>query len=249
LEEQREELARRFFAAAQQGDLACLEVLLADDVELTGDGGGKVPALARSLRGRNRVARALVNWFRLANRLPGISLRPAEINGTPGAVYLHEERRLVAVVALEAAGGEITRIGSVVNPDKLAHLGPVADLKALIEKGHGGRCSGSTPSTACVPHGLRVSPWGQINEVNAVDRPDAGRFAVRSGEKVAEVVAQRPLVVERAGEQLAGGGGDDPVEVFFDPSPRHARGPWTVLFLPECGGVELEEARVVSSEV
>src|SRR5215212_8251180 len=58
MREQHDELARRFFAAAEQGDLAGLEALLAHDVELTGDGGGKVPALARSLRGRNRVARA-----------------------------------------------------------------------------------------------------------------------------------------------------------------------------------------------
>jgi len=57
--EQRDELARRFFAAAEQGDLAGLEALLAHDVELTGDGGGKVPALARSLRGRSTVARTL----------------------------------------------------------------------------------------------------------------------------------------------------------------------------------------------
>src|SRR5918998_517228 len=48
--EQRAVLPRRFFAAAEQGDLAGLEALLAHDVELTGDGGGKVPALARSLR-------------------------------------------------------------------------------------------------------------------------------------------------------------------------------------------------------
>src|SRR5947209_17949360 len=54
--EQREELARRFFAATEHGDLAALEALLAHDVELTGDGGGKVPALGRTLRGRARVA-------------------------------------------------------------------------------------------------------------------------------------------------------------------------------------------------
>ena len=131
-EEQRDELTRRFFAAAEKGDLAGLEALLADDVELTGDGGGKVPALARSLHGRNRVARALVNWFRLAARLPGISLRPVEVNGGPGALFLDPEQRLVGVVALEVGGGAITGVNSVVNPDKLAHLGPVGDLKALL---------------------------------------------------------------------------------------------------------------------
>src|SRR4029450_935761 len=72
--EQRDELARRFFAAVEHGDLAGLEALLAHDVELTGDGGGKVPALARTLRGRNRVARTLINGIRQATaRLPGIS--------------------------------------------------------------------------------------------------------------------------------------------------------------------------------
>jgi RNA polymerase sigma factor (sigma-70 family) len=73
--EQRDELTARFFAAAEQGDLASLETLLASDVQLTGDGGGKVPALARSLRGRNRVARTLINWLRLVARLPDVSLR------------------------------------------------------------------------------------------------------------------------------------------------------------------------------
>ena len=85
--EQRDKLARRFFAAAEQGDLAGLEVLLAHDVELTGDGGGKAPALARSLRGRNRVARAVINWARRSARLPGVSLRPVEVNGGPGALF------------------------------------------------------------------------------------------------------------------------------------------------------------------
>src|SRR6185312_11752736 len=69
--EQRDELARRFFAAAEHGDLAGLEALLAHDVQLTGDGGGKAPALARALHGRHRVARTVVNWFRLIVRLPG----------------------------------------------------------------------------------------------------------------------------------------------------------------------------------
>jgi RNA polymerase sigma-70 factor (ECF subfamily) len=130
--EQREELARRFFAAAEQGDLASLEALLAHDVRLTGDGGGKVPALARSLHGRNRVARTLINWVRLAGRVPDVSWRPAEVNGSPGALYLHGQRRLVAVVALDIAGGQIQSISSVVNPEKLRHLGPVGDLGSLL---------------------------------------------------------------------------------------------------------------------
>jgi RNA polymerase sigma-70 factor (ECF subfamily) len=130
--EQRDELARRFFAAAGQGDLAGLEALLAHDVELTGDGGGKAPALARSLRGRTRVAHAVVAWFRRLGAVPGLALRPVEVNGGPGALAVDAEQRVVGVCALEIAGSEIVAIEGIVNPDKLGHLGPTADLRALL---------------------------------------------------------------------------------------------------------------------
>jgi RNA polymerase sigma-70 factor (TIGR02957 family) len=129
--EQRDELARRFFAAVEQGDLSGLEALLAHDVELTGDGGGKVPALARTLRGSSRVARTLIDWARLAARAPGGSLHPVEVNGGPGALYLDAQQRLIAVVALEVAGGQITSINAILNPDKLTRLGPVGDFGSL----------------------------------------------------------------------------------------------------------------------
>jgi RNA polymerase sigma factor (sigma-70 family) len=82
--EQRDDLAARFFQAAEEGNLAGLEALFADDVELTGDGGGKVPALTRSLRGRNRVARMLISWRRRVARTPGASLRPVEVDASDG---------------------------------------------------------------------------------------------------------------------------------------------------------------------
>jgi RNA polymerase sigma-70 factor (TIGR02957 family) len=130
--EQQEQLAGRFFEAAEQGDLAGLETLLAHDVQLTGDGGGKAPALARSLRGRNRVARTLINYVRLTARAPGVSLRLVEINGSPGALYLDAQQRLIGVVALDIAAGQIQSINAIVNPDKLTHLGPVGDLRSLL---------------------------------------------------------------------------------------------------------------------
>jgi RNA polymerase sigma-70 factor (TIGR02957 family) len=131
--QQRDELARRFFAAVQEGDVAGLEALLAHDVVLTGDGGGKVPALGRRLQGRSRVARTLINWIRWGSRVPGASLRPVEVNGAPGALLLDGEERLVAVWALEVSGRQITGVSSIINPDKLRHLGPVADVRALLE--------------------------------------------------------------------------------------------------------------------
>ncbi|KQU70460.1 RNA polymerase sigma factor SigJ [Phycicoccus sp. Root101] len=129
---QHDDLARRFFAAAGSGDLAGLEALLAHDVELTGDGGGKVPALARSQRGRSRVAHTLTNWLHALARFPQVSMRPVEVNGEPGAIYVDDQQRVLGVWSLEFSGGQIVGIRSIVNPDKLAHLGPVGDVAAII---------------------------------------------------------------------------------------------------------------------
>jgi RNA polymerase sigma factor (sigma-70 family) len=133
--EQRDELARRFFAAAEEGDLAALEALLAHDVELLGDGGGKVPAITRSLRGRSRVAPTVINWVGRVMRLPGVSLRLVEVNAGPGALLLDEQERLLGVCAVDIADGRVTTISGIVNPDKLTHLGPVADFRALLRAG------------------------------------------------------------------------------------------------------------------
>jgi RNA polymerase sigma-70 factor (TIGR02957 family) len=130
--EQREQLADRFFAAAQEGDLPALEALLAEDVELHGDGGGKVPALARALFGRSRVARTLRNWARTGSRLGGWQVQRLDVNGQPGAILLDRQGSLFAVMALDIADGQVQGIRSIVNPDKLGHLGDVADMAALL---------------------------------------------------------------------------------------------------------------------
>ncbi|HEY2053980.1 MAG TPA: RNA polymerase sigma-70 factor [Solirubrobacterales bacterium] len=130
-DEHREVLARRFIEAAEGGDLAGLEAVLAADVRLTGDGGGKVPSLARTLEGRIRVAKTLRNWMTQMMRVPDASLRPAEVNGAPGVLIVVGSRTLYGVWALDFAGGEIVAIDAIVNPDKLRHLGPVADFDEL----------------------------------------------------------------------------------------------------------------------
>ena len=130
---QRDELARRFFAAAEQGDLAGLEALLAHDVEMTGDGGGKVPAIKKSLRGRSRVARRLAVFIPTVTRLPGVVLRPVDVNGGPGALLLDGQKRLIGVWALDVTDSQIRSISVIVNPDKLTHLGPVADFRSLLQ--------------------------------------------------------------------------------------------------------------------
>jgi RNA polymerase sigma-70 factor (TIGR02957 family) len=133
--EQHEKLADRFFAAIADGDLEGLEAMLAEDVVLAGDGGGKAPALAHAVHGARRVARLLGTWARQAPRFGGARFRRVEVNGQPGAMALDAEDRLIAVMALDIAEGRVQGVRSIVNPDKLDHLGqPVADLRALLER-------------------------------------------------------------------------------------------------------------------
>jgi RNA polymerase sigma-70 factor (TIGR02957 family) len=128
-----EELARRFFDAAAGGDMDALLTMLAPDVVLYGDGGGKAQALGQPLSGRERVLRLLGGLFR-RGRVLGASVRLAWVNGQPGAVTYDAEGRVVNVFALDIADGMVQAIRSVVNPDKLGHIGPVSDVARLPEK-------------------------------------------------------------------------------------------------------------------
>jgi RNA polymerase sigma-70 factor (TIGR02957 family) len=128
-----EELARRFFEAAAGGDMDALLGMLAPDVTVHGDGGGKAQVARKPLAGRQQVTRHLVGLFR-RGRVLGVSLRLAWVNGQPGAVAHDAEGRVVSVFALDVAGGMVQAIRAVVNPDKLGHLGPVSDLARLPRK-------------------------------------------------------------------------------------------------------------------
>jgi RNA polymerase sigma-70 factor (ECF subfamily) len=127
----RDELASRFFAAAEEGDTEGLMKLLADDVVLYGDGGGKAPAISRPLYGRDRVGKFVRNLFLQARRME-VSLEPTEVNAEPGFVARTPDGQIVSVMSLQIADGFIQSLRSVVNPDKLGHLGPVGDLMALL---------------------------------------------------------------------------------------------------------------------
>ena len=122
-----ERLAATFFGALERGDLPALEAILAEDVVLHGDGGGKAPALATAVSGRDRIGRTLLAWAALGHRIGG-SLRPAVVNGGPGALVLDADARLIAVWAFQVTDDRITGISSIVNPDKLRHLGEVGNL-------------------------------------------------------------------------------------------------------------------------
>jgi RNA polymerase sigma-70 factor (ECF subfamily) len=130
--EQQEELATRFFAAAEDGDLEALEELLAHDVVFRGDGGGKAPAAPRAIHGRAKVARVLIAGWRALAGFSGVTARRAEVNGQPGALFLDREDRVISVAILDVADGQIQGVSAIVNPDKLRHLGPVGDIRALL---------------------------------------------------------------------------------------------------------------------
>lgn len=131
--EQHEQLANRFFAAAQAGDLEGLEALLAHDVVLHGDGGGKAP-VAAGIHGRHRVARTILAGLGRAARVAGFTLRREEMNGQPAAVFLDPAGKVAGVLVLDIAEGQIQAVSTIANPDKLRHLGPVADLSALFRR-------------------------------------------------------------------------------------------------------------------
>lgn len=129
--EQRAELARSFFTACAQGDLRALKALLAADVEFHGDGGGKAPASARTVVGVDKVLRLLVSLLGQAAEL-GARMEPVAVNGQPGALNLTADGQVISVFVLDIADARVQAIHSVVNPDKLGHLGEVADARALL---------------------------------------------------------------------------------------------------------------------
>ena len=130
---EREELAARFFDALTAGDVDELRELLAADVEVYGDGGGKAPQWMRVVVGLDNVARMFAG---LGRRFAdaGLQVEPHEVNGQPGAVFRDRSGRVINVLALDVLGGRIQVIRSVINPDKLQHIGPVADAWALMRK-------------------------------------------------------------------------------------------------------------------
>jgi RNA polymerase sigma-70 factor (ECF subfamily) len=131
--EERDELADRFYAAAVDGDTNALVELLAADVVVHGDGGGKAPQIGAPVRGAERVAKLLAGWFRTALELDA-RIERALVNGQPGILFRTAAGEIGAVMALDVAGGQIQTVRSIVNPEKLQHLGPVADVRAVLRE-------------------------------------------------------------------------------------------------------------------
>jgi RNA polymerase sigma-70 factor, ECF subfamily len=116
------ELTERFLAALSGGgDIEAFIELLAPDVVMYGDGGGKAPAARAPIHGREQVARLLRGLARQAERWVA-EVRPAEVNGQPGVIAYDRDGTLFGVIAFDYAGGQVQAIRSQINPDKLRHL-------------------------------------------------------------------------------------------------------------------------------
>ena len=127
---ERDKLAARFFGALREGDVGGLQDLLAADVQLAGDSGGKAPALARTVIGAQKVARVLASVFPWLVRVD-VTLEPHEVNGQPGAIFRDRDSKVLLTLTLDVLDGQIQMIRSVSNPEKLGHVGPVADAWAI----------------------------------------------------------------------------------------------------------------------
>jgi RNA polymerase sigma-70 factor, ECF subfamily len=130
---EREELAARFFDALRDGDVDGLRELLAADVQMVGDGGGKAPALPKSVIGADNVARLLASIFPVLAKIDA-RVEQREVNGQPGAIVHDRDGKVVGTLTLDTLDGQIQTIRAVANPDKLGHVGPVADAWAIARE-------------------------------------------------------------------------------------------------------------------
>ncbi len=134
----RDELAARFFDALREGDVEGLRELLAADVQMVADGGGKAPQWGRGIVGAENVARALASTFPWFVRIGG-TLEPHEMNGHPGGIFRDRDNKVLNTWTLDVLDGRIQTIRTVINPDKLGHIGPVADAWAVMREAYQAR--------------------------------------------------------------------------------------------------------------
>jgi len=130
---ERENLAARFFDALREGNVDGIRELLAADVRMVGDSGGKAPQWARGVIGAENVTRMLASNLPSFFRIGG-SFEPHEVNGQPGAIFRDRDGNVLNTWALDVLDGQIQAIRTVLNPDKLRHVGPVADAWAVLRE-------------------------------------------------------------------------------------------------------------------
>jgi RNA polymerase sigma-70 factor (ECF subfamily) len=128
---EREELASRFFDALRAGEVDGLRELLAADVQMLGDGGGKAPQWANAISGADNVTRVIATFLPWFFEVDG-QIEPRLLNRQPGAIFRDRDGRVLNTWSLDILDGRIQAIRTVLNPDKLGHVGPVGDAWALL---------------------------------------------------------------------------------------------------------------------
>jgi RNA polymerase sigma-70 factor (ECF subfamily) len=125
--EQRADLTKQFFAACRNGDMHGLVDLLAGDAAFYGDGGETGAGIIQPIFGRQNVGRLMLGLFRRGDFL-GVQMFPIDVNGQPGAKFIDADGRLINVMSLDVSDGVVVAIRSIVNPEKLQHLGPLSPI-------------------------------------------------------------------------------------------------------------------------
>jgi RNA polymerase sigma-70 factor (ECF subfamily) len=129
----REELTARFLDAVREGEIEGLQKLLVADVQMIADTGGKVPQWGRGVIGAQKVSQIIASMIPPFLRIGG-KIESQVVNGQPGAIFRDRDDRVINAWIFEVHEGRIETIRTVLNPDKLAHMGPVADARAVIRE-------------------------------------------------------------------------------------------------------------------
>ncbi|WP_116951878.1 RNA polymerase sigma-70 factor [Jiangella endophytica] len=130
---EREALATQLFDAFTEGDVDRLRELLAADVRLIADSGGKGPQWAGGFFGAEQVTRVLAALLPPFVQIGGV-VEPHQVNGQPGAIFRDRDGKVVNTWTLDIVDGQIQTIRTVSNPDKLGHVGPVANGWAVLRE-------------------------------------------------------------------------------------------------------------------
>jgi RNA polymerase sigma-70 factor (ECF subfamily) len=123
----RTQVAEQFLTAFREGDIDALLHLVSEDAVFVGDGGGKAAALPEPIYGRDRVVH-LLSAFANQNKRLNLRFEPALVNGQPGAIVRDLDGLVVTVLGLDIRGDVVQTVRSIVNPDKIGHLGAVSPL-------------------------------------------------------------------------------------------------------------------------
>jgi RNA polymerase sigma-70 factor (ECF subfamily) len=131
---ERDVLASRFFDAFSEGDVDSLQELLAADVRMVSDSGGKAPQWGTTgITGADKVARLLVSLVAPFAQIGG-TVEPHDLNGQPGAILRDRDGKVINTWTLDILDGHVQTIHTVINPDKLTHVGPVADAWSVLRQ-------------------------------------------------------------------------------------------------------------------